>query len=145
MKNILQAFVLLATLALSVACGGPAIPDEIPVAREGCGDDHPLVGQTAMLSTLAHEVSGMVRVVDNCSMVIENFNYDGGGFEVRAIVSADRQYDMGVALSEDLRRDEGYENDTLELFLPEGVTLDDVGGLSIWCVPFGADFGEAVF
>jgi len=142
MKKIAILFSILGALA---SCAPTTIPDEAPPAREGCGDDHPRVGQSAEFVGRQHDVSGSLRVIDNCTLEITNFVYDGGGVDVRAIASPNRDYQNGIVLSEDLRRAGGYENESVQLNLPEGVTLDDVQGLSIWCVPFGADFGEAQF
>lgn len=134
------------------ACGGPVTTDGTPLEdpapapeelQEGCGDDDPRVGTTAELVTRAHQVMGTVRIVDNCTVVIEDFVYDGGGLDVRAVVSPNGDYGRGVVLTEDLRNSGGYNGADLELPLPDGITLDDVGGLSIWCLPVGADFGSA--
>ncbi len=44
-----------------------------------CTKTHPLVGSSVALSSIAHSVSGTVRVVDDCTIEINNFSYDGGG------------------------------------------------------------------
>ncbi len=129
--------------ALASACVQPDMSPTAPPPRDDCGSDHSLVGETATLTTRAHEVMGTLEVVDNCTLEITDFHFDGGGVDVRAIVSPNGDYTNGIVLSEDLRRSGGYDGEKLQLNLPEGVTLDDVGGLSIWCVPFGASFGDA--
>ena len=47
---------------------------------------------------------------------------------------------------EDLRRPEGYDGtETVYAQLPEGLTLDDLDGISVWCVPVAASFGDGLF
>jgi len=48
-------------------------------------------------------------------------------------------------MSGDQRRETPYVNEVLTVQLPEGLTLDDLDGLSVWCVPAGADFGLGTF
>ncbi len=49
----------------------------------------------------------------------------------------------GVDLSRmDLREDIGYSNATVNFTIPDGVDLDTIRYLSIWCVPVGASFGD---
>ncbi|MBL7188922.1 MAG: DM13 domain-containing protein [Phycisphaerae bacterium] len=44
--------------------------------------DYKRTGWKARLSTLAHGVSGVVEILDADTLLIESFNYDGGGSEV---------------------------------------------------------------
>jgi mono/diheme cytochrome c family protein len=120
-----------------------------------CDADHPMVGATADLTTRAHGVMGTARIVDNCTVVIDNFTYDGGGIDVRiygasAEAASERNYEQGFSMSGNLVRSTGYEGETLRLTLPEEVdgqpiTLDDLGGVSVWCVDVGVSFGDGVF
>lgn len=48
-------------------------------------------------------------------------------------------------MSENLVRDLPYNGEVLTLTLPEGRSLDELGGVSVWCVPVGADFGSGTF
>lgn len=50
-----------------------------------------------------------------------------------------------VILSSDLRRVGGYNYETLMVKLPEGVTLDDVRAIAIWCIVVNANFGDGEF
>jgi hypothetical protein len=130
---------------IASACAQPDLPETAPPPREGCGEDHERVGETATLVTRAHGVMGIVRAVDNCTLELEEFHFDGGGVDVRAVVSPNGDFANGIVLTEDLRRSQGYADDHLQLNLPVGVTLDDVGSLSIWCVAFGVNFADANF
>jgi mono/diheme cytochrome c family protein len=111
----------------------------------GCTADHPRVGQTATLVPFAHDVGGVARVVDDCTIEITNFSYDGRGVVVEIYGAVAGNYDAGVSLSDDLTRPTPYSGDTLRLTLPEGVTLDDIDGVSVWCVSVGVDFGSGQF
>jgi len=49
------------------------------LADSGCSSDHPLVGATADFTTRFHDVVGTVTVLDDCSLEVTNFGYDGLG------------------------------------------------------------------
>ena len=56
-------------------------------------------------------------------------------------------YRGGFSMSEaDLRRPNGYDG-TEPVFarLPEGRSLDELDGISVWCVPVAASFGDGLF
>ena len=111
-----------------------------------CDSTHPSVGQTAELSNRSHGISGTVEVLNDCTIQITNFNFDGGGINVRIFGGVDGNYDGGIDLNgENLVRRNPYLDETLTLQLPNGVTLDDFNGVSVWCVPIGIDFGSGVF
>jgi hypothetical protein len=132
-------------LALFGVGGCPAVPD--PAAyQSGCGSDDARVGQTAeFVNTFIHNVHGTARIVDNCTIVIENFTYDGIGLDVRVVGIANGDASNPTVLTADIRRPGGYNNETLTVPLPEGVTLDDCDQLSIMCIPFKFSFGYATF
>ncbi len=106
---------------------------------------HEKVGASAPLSTLAHDVSGTCTIVDNDTIEITNFNYDGGGIDVQVVVSANASFAPYTSISHDLVRGTPYNNETLTFDLPPTVSLDNVNYISIWCVPFGASFGDGQF
>ena len=107
-----KTFQYTCTLALLGCWAGCAAPDPGP-PQVGCADDDPRVGQSAVLETRFHSVSGTATIVDNCTIVIENFTYDGGGLDVRVYGAADTTFEDGVVLSEELRKAGGYDNETL--------------------------------
>lgn len=144
------------SLALGVGCAAPGTPTrddlgEALSAEEGCGDactvDSSKVGGRFALTERAHGVRGTLVVVDDQTLTLEDFSFDGGGLDVRALVAADRDAlrDDAVVLSEDLRRAGGYEDASLSFALPAGLTVDDVGAFSIWCVVVGQSFADATF
>jgi hypothetical protein len=137
---------VLALLVLTLAVGGcPTFPDPA-TPQTGCDADDPRVGQAAeFTNTFIHNVHGTARIVDNCTIVIENFTYDGIGLDVRVVGIVDGDFSNFTILTSDIRRAGGYTDETLEVPLPEDVTLDDAPTISIMCVPFSFSFGHATF
>lgn len=109
--------------------------------------DYARAGWTAKLSTLQHGVSGTVTIVDERTLRITGFNYDGGGPRVLVYLGAtnsNQGFTSGPAIGAQLQR-RPYVNETLEVQLPEGQTLDGFTAVSIWCVEFRVNFGSGVF
>lgn len=117
--------------------------DMAPV--EGCGKDHPRVGWTATLTTKAHGVRGTAVIVDNCTVEVRNFSYDGTGLDVRLYGTKGADFRQGWPMSEDLIRRPAYMDETVIGKLPQGRTLDDLDAISVWCVDIPVDFGSASF
>lgn len=121
------------------------------VAQTGCGSDDPRVGYVAELTNrFIHGVSGTARIVDNCTIVIEDFTFDGLGVPPSVVGIVNNDFAHPVMLLPNIFRLGGYHNETLTVPLPEGVTLDDVPRISISCVAgtklFGnGNFGDGVF
>jgi mono/diheme cytochrome c family protein len=110
-----------------------------------CDATHPRVGQVAELTTRFHGVSGTATIVDDCTVTIEMFDFDGEGVDVRVYGAAGGNYENGFAMTGDLRRAGGYTGETITATLPPGASLDQLDGISIWCVPVGASFGDGLF
>jgi hypothetical protein len=91
------------------------------------------------------DVGGTATIVDDCSIEIDNFTYDGTGIDVRIYGGLGGDYDSGFALTQDLLKAGGYFGELLLATLPEGRTLDELDGISVWCVTVGADFGSGNF
>jgi cytochrome c len=128
----------------------PSLPDDNsntnnpPTTGTTCASTHPKIGQTAELSTFAHRVSGTAEIVDDCTVVINNFNFDGQGIVVEVYGGIDGNYKNGFPISDNIFG-QPYTNGTLEIKLPETVTLDDFNGISIWCTAVGVSFGDGLF
>ncbi|MEM6289713.1 MAG: DM13 domain-containing protein [Myxococcota bacterium] len=123
----------------------PDEPDPVDPPDSGCGNDHPKVGQTAVLQEFFHDVGGIAEIIDNCTIEITEFDFDGLGIDVQIYGGFEGMYENGFSMSENLVRDMPYNAETVRFTLPDGFTLDDVGGVSVWCVPVGADFGSGTF
>jgi len=119
-------------------------PDGGDALLRECAAGHEKVGQTATLETKFHGVSGIATILDDCTIQIDGFDFDGGGINVQLYGGLAGDYARGFSMSGDLRRETPYVNEVLTVQLPEGLTLDDLDGISVWCVPAGADFGSGI-
>lgn len=108
------------------------------------GDSSDRIGQTAPLTGFYHNVSGTARIVDERTIAFENFTYDGGGPDVRIYGDTSTSFSSPVVLSGDIGG-HNYVNETLTVTLPDGVTLDDINAVAVWCVIFDIDFGHGTF
>jgi hypothetical protein len=130
-------------LLLGCAKNKTELANEAPLGRN-CSAAHQLVGQSRSLSSLQHGVSGVVTIVSDCEIRIDNFNYDGGGPNVRIYGAKNGNFSSGFNLTEKLNG-KVYSNDTISFFIPEGKTLDDIDSFSVWCFEFNVNFGSTVF
>ena len=112
-----------------------------------CDATHSKIGQVAELQTFAHQVSGTAVIVDDCTVRVDDFIYDGTGIDVRFYGGLAGDYASGFSMSEaDLRRAGGYDgSEPVYAQLPENRTFDDLDGISVWCVPVAASFGDGLF
>ncbi len=110
-----------------------------------CTSDHNRVGQFASLSNRAHGVSGDAQIVNDCTVRLTNFNYDGGGLPDVFIYSGENgNYTAGTALSDNIYG-LPFENGVLNIFIPSIGQLNQLDGISVWCVRAGVDFGSGEF
>ena len=135
-------------LVLLVACG--ELPPQEDIGQQRSVDDvceatHAKVGQTATLSTHAHGVSGNARVVDNCTIELTEFHFDGGGVDARMYLALDGDWETGFPVSDNLVGDHVFVDETMTLKLPTQRSLDDMNGIALWCIPFAAAFGNGQF
>lgn len=121
--------------------------DQEGLSGSGCTSEHPLVGQQQEFQTRFHDVSGTAQIIDDCTIQISNFNYDGQGPKVYFFGALDGRYGGSDAfiIGEDLLNGTVFANDQLTLTLPAGITLDDFSGISVWCAEFDINFGSAEF
>lgn len=129
-------------LTFTSAC---ASLDEMAPPITDCDADHPMVGSTAELTEHFHGVAGTAVIIDNCTIEIQDFEFDGGGVDVHVVVADNPDFDDYDNLTENLRAADPYEGATLTIPLREGMSLDDVTHISVWCVPFSASFGDGAF
>jgi len=109
------------------------------------------------LTKTDHDVSGKVYILDQNTLVIDEFSYDGNGFGVYINVATrgknlkafaknriDIPYPSG---SEGQPIEDKYEGDgQLIIDLTQvGVKAHDVKWLSVWCTVFERSFGHVVF
>jgi hypothetical protein len=109
----------------------------------------PQVGWRAELSKLAHNVSGSVTIVDENTVRVDDFTYDGGGIVVKFYLGQENTRNAflsGRAISDDLFGHAYNGNGPPLVFdLPAGQTLQGWNAISVWCVTAGANFGSGTF
>jgi len=111
-----------------------------------CASTHPTIGHVAELSTLFHGVRGTATIVDDCTIRIDDFFFDGNGIDVRIYAGLGGDYGGGFAITDDLFNFPiGYSGATVYCVLPDGRTLDELDGISVWCVDAKVDFGSGTF
>jgi Electron transfer DM13 len=136
-----------ATLTLFLAaCGGGSETTATQAATQTsvCSKTSAKVGQVATLSTRSHNVRGQAKIIDDCTIEISNFSYDGGGLSKVFVYGAkSSNYATGFAIGSNLKGTI-YNNQTLRVTLQAG-DLDKLDGISIWCSDANANFGDGLF
>jgi hypothetical protein len=117
-------------------------------ANFGSGSfEHPRTGWQADLITKGHGVDGIVTIVDHNTIRLDEFDYDGGGFEVYVFLAEEdtnASIPNGLRVSPDLFGT-AYNNATLTFDLPAGETVDGYDAVGVWCVVVGQNFGSGSF
>ncbi|MEM6927271.1 MAG: c-type cytochrome, partial [Myxococcota bacterium] len=88
----------------------PTTPDDTPADEppEGCTADHFRVGRVAELQEFFHDVAGTAEIIDDCTVEIRDFVFDGEGIDVRIYGGFRGDYDLGISMSENLLLPGGY-------------------------------------
>ncbi len=144
-SKIVMTLAVLVGIAVVIGCVSYTDPT---LPQSSCGADDPRVGRaTSWSATFPHKITGDLRIVDNCTIVLEHFYYDGIALDARVVgTKGTENCAQGQILSQQtLVRAGGYTDETIVIPLPEGVTLDDVERVGICCVPIGAMFAEGTF
>lgn len=129
-------------LTLALAACGPTLGDGDGVIET---DEVPGIGWEAEFVTRAHDVAGTAVIVDEDTIELRDFTFDGGGVDARLFLVTDgAPFSNEFPLTDNLVGTP-YDGDTVELEIPEGASFEDWNLITLWCVPFGADFGSGVF
>lgn len=109
----------------------------------------PQVGWQAVLVEDSHDVGGTVTIVDDDTVRLDDFTYDGGANFVYFYLGADESdfsFFQGLRIGE-LLSGTSYDGSQGPLFvdLPAGETLEGYHGFSVWCERFQANFGSGTF
>ncbi len=104
-------------------------------------------GHQAQFSTLSHNVSGTATILDEDTIQINNFNYDGGGPAVYFYLGeTNTQEDFVAGLQiGPLLTGTVYTNDTLVIDVPGSNPLDGYNAISVWCEDVDVNFGSGTF
>ena len=109
----------------------------------------PGVGYQAQLSTIARNVSGTVTILDDDSVRVDNFTYNGRGGAVYFFLGtsdSDTAFESGLQIGTRLSGTvfDGTQG-PLFVDLPIGETLEGYQAFSVWCVTHSANFGSGTF
>jgi len=122
---------------------------EAPVGEPTPGNSstHPLVGTSAVFSNFAHDIAGTLTILDDRTLQVTNFSYDGGGPSVFFYTGTDGDYrtQSGGQIIGEMLNGRVFDDETITLTIPANLTLDDFNGISVWCDLFNANFGDAQF
>lgn len=109
----------------------------------------PKIGWQADLSRLAHNVSGSVTIVDEDTVRVDNFTYDGGGLDVYFYLGqaeTKQAFTDGLQIGPQLLGSNFTGNSPpLVIDLPAGQTLEGWNAISVWCVTVSVNFGSGTF
>ncbi|MFC1572923.1 DM13 domain-containing protein [Candidatus Eisenbacteria bacterium] len=101
---------------------------------------------TADIPPGPHSVEALVTVVDERTLQVEHFTYDGTAPLVYFYLGESNEneaFENGLQLEPLL--DRAYDDESMTLNLPEGETLDGYNAISVWCAEFSVNFGSASF
>jgi mono/diheme cytochrome c family protein len=115
-------------------------------AGGGCAKTNPRVGWTADLgiNTGEGQVSGFVTMVDDCTLELRDFSYDGNGIDVRVYGAKDATFRPAFTMGPNIVG-RTFNKETWRVTLPADKTLGDLDWVGIWCVAVGANFGSGAF
>ncbi len=107
----------------------------------------PGVGYATSLSTISHDVSGTVTILDEDTLLVEDFTFDGAGLSVFFYLgTSDTTFSSGLAIGPQLVGtvfDGSQAPFTIDL--PTGTTIDGYNAISVWCVAADVSFGDGTF
>ena len=96
------------------------------------------------INTGEGQVSGFVTMVDDCTLELHDFSYDGNGIDVRVYGAKDPSFKPAFTMGPNIVG-RTFNRETWRVTLPAGKTLGDLDWVGIWCVAVGADFGSGPF
>jgi len=103
-------------------------------------------GWIARIGPGLHQVMGRVTIVDDRTLQVEHFTYDGGAPLVYMTLGALDTYQSffdGLQVPPVL--DRPFDDESFTLTLPGDATLDGYRAISVWCAEFHVNFGSALF
>jgi hypothetical protein len=109
----------------------------------------PQVGWQAELSKKFHHVSGTVTVLDQNTIQVDDFTFDGGGIDVYFYLGRENTksaFQSGLPIGDQLlSRVFDGSGPPLVIDLPPHQTLEGWNAISVWCVTAAVSFGDGTF
>ena len=109
---------------------------------------YPRAGWRATLSTFAHGTRGTVTIVDADTFRVDSFYYDGGGVDVHFLLAPENtqtSFNAYGLLTDTNFLGSAHAGDSATVNLSPGTSFDGYNAISLWCVPFHANFGSGTF
>lgn len=108
-------------------------------------DEIPEVGWIAEFTTHFHDTAGTAEILDESTIEIRDFVFDGQGINAKLFLAND-----GAAFTEDYPLSDNLvgtpsDGDTLTLTIPDQAEFENWNLITLWCIPAGASFGDGVF
>ena len=107
---------------------------------------YPRSGWVAPLHPGQHQSRGLATIVDERTIRVDHFTYDGlapAVYFYLGVTDSQPSYINGIPIGP--RLDRAYNDETVMVQLPEGETIDGYGAISVWCAQFHANFTSASF
>ena len=108
--------------------------------------DYARAGWETHLIPMGHGVKGTATILDERTIRLTHFSYDGRAPDMYVYLGTNQSsvaFLNGLTISPRLAR--AYDDETYEVSLPEGQTLDGWNAISIWCRAVQASFGWGTF
>ena len=109
------------------------------------GDTYSRADWVAVLTPGEYDSRGIARIIDERTIQIDQFTYDGTAPAVYFYLgetNTQEDFENGIPIGPLLG---AYDNETVVVQLDEGETLDGWGAISVWCVTFDVNFTSAAF
>ena len=107
-------------------------------------DEIPQVGWEAVIKGEHHDAGGVAVVIDESTIEVQDFTYDGGGLNSRLFLVADGQkFFNDYELTDNLVGTE-FNGDTLTVDIPKNST-GKWNVITLWCLPAKVSFGDGQF
>ena len=91
-----------------------------------------------------HDASGVATIVDETTVRIDAFTYDGGAPDAYLYLGMEGSplAETGIPLSGVLG---AYDGETITIRLPHGVTLADFDSIAVYCAQYNVIFALGIF
>lgn len=108
--------------------------------------DYARAGWVAVMQPGAHAAQGIATIIDEDTIQIDHFTYDGTAplvYFYLGAVDSRPAFIAGEAIGPLL--DRAYADESLTVSLKGGATLDGYNAISVWCAQFNANFSSDTF
>ncbi|MFT7561442.1 MAG: hypothetical protein ACI93R_003369 [Flavobacteriales bacterium] len=109
-----------------------------------CAADNTKVGQTTSLQTHAYNSRGNVTIINNCTLLVSNFSYTGGGLpEVYFYTGPLNHFAEGSRIGANLYG-QNWDGEHFVISVSSG-QINQLDAISLWCIQARASFADSIF